>query len=182
MQINETFHGFLVKSITEIKEIDAKLFECDHVKSGARLCFLDREDENKTFSIAFKTIPEDSTGVFHIIEHAVLCGSEKYPVKEPFVELLKGSLNTFLNAMTFSDKTMYPISTRNDKDFLNLTSVYLDAVFHPAILENPNIFRQEGWHYELDEETGELTRSGVVFSEMKGAFSSPDDLASFHLW
>ncbi len=181
MQINETIHGFKVKAATEIKEIKATLFECEHLKSGARLFFLDREDENKTFSIAFKTIPTDSTGVFHIIEHAVLCGSKKYPVKEPFVELLKGSLNTFLNAMTFSDKTMYPVASRNDKDFMNLTSVYLDAVFHPAILENPNIFRQEGWHLELDEETGELTRSGVVLNEMRGAFSSPDDLASYHI-
>ena len=181
MQINGKLHGFTVKNKTEIKEINAALFELYHDKSGARLFFLDREDENKTFSITFKTIPTDSTGVFHIIEHAVLCGSKKYPVKEPFVELLKGSLNTFLNAMTFSDKTMYPISTRNDKDFLNLTSVYLDAVFHPAILENPNIFRQEGWHYELDGESGELTRSGVVLNEMKGAYSSPDDVASFHL-
>ena len=180
MQTNETTYGFKVKSKTEIEEIKATLFECEHIKSGARLFFLDREDENKTFSITFKTIPTDSTGVFHIIEHAVLCGSKKYPVKEPFVELLKGSLNTFLNAMTFSDKTMYPISTRNDKDFLNLTSVYLDAVFHPAILENANIFRQEGWHYELDGD-GELTRSGVVLSEMRGAFSSPDDIASYHL-
>lgn len=180
MQQNDKIHGFTVRSKTEIKEIKAALFTMEHEKSGAKLYFLDREDENKTFSITFKTIPNDSTGVFHIIEHAVLCGSKKYPVKEPFVELLKGSLNTFLNAMTFSDKTMYPISTRNDKDFLNLTAVYLDAVFHPAILENPNIFRQEGWHYELDE-SGELTRSGVVLNEMKGAFSSPDDLASFHL-
>lgn len=128
MQINETTYGFKVKTKTVIEEINATLFECEHIKSGARLFFLDREDENKTFSITFKTIPTDSTGVFHIIEHAVLCGSKKYPVKEPFVELLKGSLNTFLNAMTFSDKTMYPISTRNDKDFLNLTSVYLDAL------------------------------------------------------
>lgn len=180
MQINETTYGFKVKTKTVIEEINATLFECEHIKSGARLFFLDREDENKTFSITFKTIPTDSTGVFHIIEHAVLCGSKKYPVKEPFVELLKGSLNTFLNAMTFSDKTMYPISTRNDKDFLNLTSVYLDAVFHPAILENPNIFRQEGWHYELSQE-GVLTRSGVVLNEMKGAFSSPDDVASYHI-
>ena len=180
MQINDIIHGFAVKGKSEIEEIKATLFECEHIKSGARLFFLDRDDENKTFSITFKTIPTDSTGVFHIIEHAVLCGSKKYPVKEPFVELLKGSLNTFLNAMTFSDKTMYPISTRNDKDFLNLTSVYLDAVLHPAILENPNIFRQEGWHYELDGD-GELTRSGVVLNEMKGAFSSPDDIASFHL-
>ncbi len=181
MKINEKLHGFTVNKITEIDEISAVLVEMTHKKSGAKLNFLDREDENKTFSIAFKTIPEDSTGVFHIIEHSVLCGSEKYPVKEPFVELLKGSLNTFLNAMTFPDKTMYPVASRNDKDFLNLISVYLDAVLHPAILTNPNIFRQEGWHYELDGEDGVLTRSGVVLNEMKGAFSSPDELAGYHI-
>ena len=180
MKINQMLHGFTVNKITEIEEISATLVQMTH-RCGARLNFLDREDENKTFSITFKTIPEDSTGVFHIIEHSVLCGSEKYPVKEPFVELLKGSLNTFLNAMTFPDKTMYPVSSRNDKDFLNLMSVYLDAVLHPAILKNPNIFRQEGWHYELDSSEGSLSRSGVVLNEMKGAFSSPDELASYHI-
>ncbi len=181
MKINDRLHGFTVTAITEVTEISAALIEMRHEKSGARLNFLDREDENKTFAITFKTIPEDSTGVFHIIEHSVLCGSEKYPVKEPFVELLKGSLNTFLNAMTFPDKTMYPIASRNDKDFLNLMSVYLDAVLHPAILKNPNIFRQEGWHYLLDGKGGALTRSGVVLNEMKGAFSSPDELAMHHI-
>ncbi len=181
MKINDKIHGFCVKRITEIPEISATLVEMLHEKSEAKLNFLDREDENKTFSITFKTIPEDSTGVFHIIEHSVLCGSEKYPVKEPFVELLKGSLNTFLNAMTFPDKTMYPVSSRNDKDFLNLMSVYLDAVLHPAILSNPDIFRQEGWHYELNSLDGSLKRSGVVLNEMKGAFSSPDELASYHI-
>ena len=165
----------------EIPELEATLHKMEHAKSGARLFFLEREDENKTFSIAFKTIPEDSTGVFHIIEHSVLCGSKKYRVKEPFVELLKGSLNTFLNALTFPDKTMYPVASRNDRDFLNLMSVYLDAVLHPAILENKNIFLQEGWHYELDAESGKLTRNGVVLNEMRGAFSSPDELAYYHL-
>ena len=181
LNANQTVHGFNVNKITEIHEIKARLIEMKHEKSGASLLFLDREDDNKTFSIAFKTIPEDSTGVFHIIEHSVLCGSEKYPVKEPFVELLKGSLHTFLNAMTFPDKTMYPISTRNDKDYLNLVSVYMDAVLHPAILNNPNIFLQEGWHYELSDETGELSRSGVVLNEMRGAFSSPDELEMYHI-
>ena len=181
MKINETLYGFRILREKEIKDISATLYEATHEKSGARLIFLDREDENKTFSITFKTIPEDSTGVFHIIEHSVLCGSRKYTTKEPFVDLLKGSLNTFLNAMTFPDKTMYPVSSRNDKDFLNLTDVYLDAVFHPAILGEENIFRQEGWHYEYNEESGELYRSGVVLSEMQGAFSSPDDVASYHI-
>ncbi len=176
LNINDTLHGFKVKRKTEIKDISATLYEMEYERCGTRLLYLDRPDENKTFSIAFKTIPEDSTGVFHIIEHSVLCGSEKYPVKEPFVELLKGSLQTFLNAMTYPDKTVYPIATRNDKDFLNLMSVYLDAVLHPAMLKNKSIFLQEGWHYELDE-SGALTRSGVVLNEMKGAFSSADEVA-----
>ena len=174
-------HGFVLKRETEIPDIKATLFETEHIKSGARLLFLDREDENKTFSIAFKTIPEDNTGVFHIIEHSVLCGSEKYPVKEPFVELLKGSLNTFLNAMTFPDKTMYPFSSRNDKDFSNLLSVYMDAVLHPRILKNENIFRQEGWHYVLGEKDGEMTYSGVVLNEMRGAYSSPETVSYYSL-
>lgn len=181
MKINDLIYGFKINRATEISDIGATLFEACHLKSGARLLFLEREDENKTFSITFKTIPDDSTGVFHIIEHAVLCGSRKYRTKEPFVDLLKGSLNTFLNAMTFPDKTMYPVASRNDKDFQNLVSVYLDAVFHPAILENENIFKQEGWHYEWDEEKGELSTSGVVLNEMRGAFSSPDELATYHI-
>ena len=181
LKLGEILYGFKVKKISEVPEIAATLYEMEYEKCGARLCFLDREDENKTFSIAFKTIPEDSTGVFHIIEHSVLCGSKKYPAKEPFVELLKSSLQTFLNAMTFPDKTVYPVSSRNDKDFLNLMSVYLDAVFFPAILENPNIFRQEGWHYELDSKDGEITTSGVVLNEMRGAFSSADELAGYHI-
>ncbi len=181
MKTNEKIHGFKIYGITAVEEIQAKLYKMKHEKSGARLLFLDREDENKTFSIAFKTIPEDSTGVFHIIEHSVLCGSDRYTVKEPFVELLKGSLNTFLNAMTFPDKTMYPVASRNDKDFMNLMSVYLDAVFHPMILREPKIFSQEGWHYELDPESRALTRSGVVLNEMRGAFSSPDEVASYHI-
>ncbi len=181
MKVSEILYGFKVKKSTEITDIGATLFEAEHIKSGARLMFLEREDENKTFSITFKTLPTDSTGVFHIIEHSVLNGSKKYPVKEPFVELLKGSLNTFLNAMTFPDKTMYPVASRNDKDFLNLVSVYLDAVFHPAILEEPRIFYQEGWHYELDSKDADLKTSGVVLNEMRGAFSSPDEVASYHI-
>ena len=182
LNVQDKIHGFTVKKKTYVTDEGATLYEMEYDKCGTRLLFLDREDENKTFAITFKTIPEDSTGVFHIIEHSVLCGSAKYPVKEPFVELLKGSLQTFLNAMTFPDKTMYPISTRNDRDYLNLMSVYMDAVLHPAILSNPNIFRQEGWHYELkDGADGELTRSGVVLNEMRGAFSSADELELYHL-
>ncbi|MDE7260592.1 MAG: insulinase family protein, partial [Oscillospiraceae bacterium] len=147
----------------------------EHKKSGARLVWLEREEENKTFSIAFQTQPSDDTGIFHILEHSVLCGSDRYPVKEPFVELLKSSLNTFLNAMTFPDKTVYPVSSRNDQDFINLMRVYMDAVLHPLIHSKPEIFGQEGWHYELDE-NGEPSYKGVVFNEMKGAMSSPDEI------
>ncbi len=175
LKIGDKLSGFVVKSRKEIYDIDAVMYEMEHEKCGARLVFLDRDDENKTFSVGFKTIPENSTGVFHIIEHSVLCGSEKYPVKEPFVELLKSSLQTFLNAVTFPDKTVYPISSRNDRDFMNLASVYLDAVFHPAMLTNKAVFLQEGWRRELDE-NGNLSYNGVVFNEMKGAYSSPEEL------
>ena len=172
----ELIHGFEFISEKELPELGGKLREAVYRKNGAKLLFIDREDSNKTFAIAFKTIPEDSTGVFHIIEHSVLCGSEKYPVKEPFVELLKGSLKTFLNAFTFPDKTMYPVSSRNDKDFLNLTKVYMDAVLHPVAMTKPDIFYQEGWHHELHSKDEEMTYKGVVFNEMKGAYSSADEL------
>ena len=131
MQINEIIHGFKFTSQRPLPELSATLWEATYTKNGARLLFIERDERNKTFAITFKTIPEDDTGVFHILEHSVLCGSEKYPVKEPFVELLKGSLKTFLNAFTFPDKTMYPVSSRNDKDFLNLVDVYMDATLHP---------------------------------------------------
>ncbi len=168
-------HGFLPVSTTDISSLSGKLHLYCHIKTGAELCWLERDCDNKTFCVSFQTIPENDTGVFHILEHSVLCGSEKYPVKEPFVELLKGSLNTFLNAMTFPDKTVYPVSSRNDKDFRNLMHIYLDAVFCPNIYCNPNIFLQEGWHYELDEK-GNPHYVGVVFGEMKGAFSSVDEI------
>lgn len=147
-----------------------------HKKSGARVALLSNEDENKVFSIAFRTPPKDSTGVAHIVEHTVLCGSRKFPLKDPFVELAKGSLNTFLNAMTFPDKTMYPIASCNDADFQNLMDVYLDAVFYPNIYKEEKIFRQEGWHYHLEEAGAPLTYNGVVYNEMKGVFSSPDEM------
>ena len=175
MKEKDTLYGFTVKNIIEAEDISATIYEMEHNTCGAKLVYLEREDENKTFAIGFKTIPEDSTGVFHILEHSVLCGSKKYPVKEPFVELLKSSLQTFLNAMTYPDKTIYPVSTRNDKDFLNLADVYLDAVLNPAIISCENIFRQEGWHYELTDD-GELLTKGVVLNEMRGAYSSPDEL------
>lgn len=175
LKIGDKISGFTVKRSKEIKDIDAFMYEMEYEKCGAKLIFLDREDENKTFSVGFKTVPENSTGVFHIIEHSVLCGSEKFPVKEPFVELLKSSLQTFLNAMTFPDKTVYPVSSRNEKDFINLATVYLDAVFKPKMLTNKAIFLQEGWRRELDSE-GKLSYNGVVFNEMKGAYSSPEEL------
>ncbi|MFR4352869.1 MAG: insulinase family protein [Roseburia sp.] len=147
-----------------------------HKKSGARVTAILNDDENKVFYIGFRTPPEDSTGVPHIIEHTVLCGSEKYPVKDPFVELVKGSLNTFLNAMTYPDKTVYPVASCNETDFQNLMSVYMDAVLHPNIYKYEEIFRQEGWHYELEDKEAPITINGVVYNEMKGAFSSPDDV------
>lgn len=176
MKTNEILHGFVVKAEWPVEELAATLWEMEHEKTGAKLIWLDRSEENKTFGIAFQTQPWDDTGVFHILEHSVLCGSEKYPVKEPFVELLKTSLKTFLNAFTFPDKTLYPVCSRNDQDFLNLIRVYMDAVLHPQIYNKPEIFYQEGWHYELSED-GEATYKGVVFNEMKGAYASPDELS-----
>lgn len=165
--------GFTVDRIRKEKELDGSMVEMTHGKTGAQLVWIDNNAENKLFCIGFKTLPEDSTGVFHILEHSVLCGSDKYPVKEPFVDLLKSSMNTFLNAMTFPDKTVYPVSSRNKRDFLNLTSVYLDAVFAPKLRENPGIFHQEGIHTEFND--GVPSYKGVVFNEMKGAMSSVDD-------
>lgn len=176
MNLNETAarHGFCVDRVRESKELHGKMVEMHHEKTGAQLAWVDNGEVNKTFCVAFKTLPEDSTGVFHILEHSVLCGSAKYPVREPFVELMKSSMATFLNAMTFPDKTIYPVSSRNEQDFLNLTEVYLDAVFAPRILQDPNIFYQEGWHIELDENGAPLYK-GVVFNEMKGAMSDVDE-------
>ncbi|MCD8397955.1 MAG: insulinase family protein [Lachnospiraceae bacterium] len=147
-----------------------------HKKSGARVLVLQNDDENKVFDIAFKTLPTNNTGVPHIMEHSVLCGSRKFPMKDPFVELVKGSLNTFLNAMTYPDKTVYPIASCNDKDFCNLMDVYLDAVFYPNIYQNEQIFRQEGWSYQLEDAADEIEINGVVYNEMKGAYSSPEDV------
>ena len=176
MEINDIVHGFRLLKKTYIPEVVSTAYEFKHEKSGARLLFLENKDDNKVFSIAFRTPPHDDTGVAHIVEHSVLCGSRKYPLKEPFVELAKGSLNTFLNAMTFPDKTMYPIASQNDKDFQNLMDVYLDAVFYPAMYNDEDVLRQEGWHYEIENAADPLTYSGVVYNEMKGALSSPDDL------
>lgn len=175
METNDVIHGFRLVRKRDLPDTNGTLYEFNHEKTGAQLIWHDRKDENKTFTITFKTIPENDTGVFHMLEHSVLNGSEKYPVREPFVELLKGSMQTFLNAFTYPDKTMYPVSSRNPKDFMNLMSVYLDAVFHPAIYQNPNIFYQEGWHYEIRKKEDEPVFKGVVLNEMKGAFSSVDE-------
>lgn len=165
--------GYELVSSEVLDEIKSVGLVYKHVKSGARVVVVSNDDENKVFSIGFRTPPTDSTGVAHIIEHSVLCGSKKYPPKDPFIELAKGSLNTFLNAITYPDKTIYPIASCNDKDYQNLMNVYLDAVFYPNIYKNEKIFKQEGWHYELDSEDGEVIYNGVVYNEMKGAFSSP---------
>ena len=180
MKINDKLSGFTVKEEHELSGLGARLFVMEHIKTGARLVYLDREDENKTFSVAFKTLPSDSTGVFHIIEHSVLCGSEKFRLKDPFVELLSGSLNTFLNAMTFGDKTMYPVASTNEKEFMSLAEVYLDAVFNPLAVRSEEAFMQEGWHYEFDE-AGELSFKGVVLNEMRGDYSSPESVADRHI-
>lgn len=174
-----TISGFDVTSCKVLPELDADAYVLHHRASGARLLYLACEDENKAFSIAFKTPPTDDTGVFHILEHSVLCGSTKFPVKEPFVDLIKSSMQTFLNAMTYPDKTVYPVASTNEQDLLNLMDVYMDAVLNPAIYTKRAIFEQEGWHYELDVPegaplaAGTLRYNGVVFNEMKGALSDP---------
>ena len=160
----------------QIKDLNSYGRILKHKKTGAKVVLLENDDENKVFYIGFRTPPTDSTGVAHILEHSVLCGSKSFPSKDPFVELAKGSLNTFLNAMTYPDKTVYPVASCNDKDFQNLMHVYLDAVFYPNIYSEPKIFMQEGWHYHLEEDTDSLKYNGVVYNEMKGAFSSPDDV------
>ena len=177
----ENLSAYEVKDHRFIEEMNSEGIVLEHRKSGARLFLMSNDDDNKVFSIGFRTPPADSTGLPHILEHSVLEGSEKFPVKDPFVELVKGSLNTFLNAMTYPDKTVYPVASCNDKDFQNLMDVYLDGVFHPSIYKEPKIFKQEGWHYELPSEDEPLTVNGVVYNEMKGAFSSPESVLEVHL-
>ena len=157
----------------ELQDIHSKGWLLRHKKTGARVMLIENSDENKVFNIAFRTPPKNSTGVAHILEHSVLCGSREFPLKDPFVELVKGSLNTFLNAMTYPDKTCYPVASCNDRDFQNLMHVYLDAVFYPNIYKKEEIFRQEGWHYELTDADAPISYKGVVYNEMKGAFNSP---------
>ena len=158
----------------ELVGIQAKGYLLRHKKSKARILLIEKDDNNKVFSISFRTPPGNSTGVPHIMEHSVLCGSKNFPAKDPFVELVKGSLNTFLNAVTYPDKTIYPVASCNDKDFQNLMHVYMDAVFYPNIYEHEEIFRQEGWSYKLNSPEDKLEYNGVVYNEMKGAFSSPE--------
>lgn len=172
----EDIKSYEIVEKRNIDDIGSMSYLLKHKKTGARVALLCNDDENKVFYIGFRTPPEDSTGVPHIIEHTVLCGSKQFPLKDPFVELVKGSLNTFLNAMTYSDKTVYPVASCNDKDFQNLMHVYLDAVFYPNIYNEEKIFRQEGWHYELEDESAPITINGVVYNEMKGAFSAPDEI------
>lgn len=170
----ENLTAYTVVEKKELKEVNGYGYILSHNKTKARVAVIENDDTNKVFTIGFRTPPADDTGVPHITEHSVLCGSRKFPVKDPFVELCKGSLNTFLNAMTYSDKTVYPLASLNEKDFHNLMHVYMDAVFYPDMYEKKEIMMQEGWHYEIDEETGELTYNGVVFNEMKGVYSSPE--------
>lgn len=173
MNINRLTNYELIQQ-KELKDLKSEGYLLRHKKSGARVLLMENDDENKVFTIGFRTPPEDSTGLPHILEHSVLCGSKNFPVKDPFVELVKGSLNTFLNAMTYPDKTVYPIASCNEKDFQNLMHVYMDAVFYPNIYEHDEIFRQEGWSYQLESKEDALTYNGVVYNEMKGAFSSPE--------
>lgn len=174
----EDIKAYDLIEIHPLEDIDSEGYILKHKKSGARITLVSNKDENKVFYVGFRTPPTDSTGVAHIIEHSVLCGSEKFPCKDPFVELVKGSLNTFLNAMTYPDKTVYPVASCNDKDFANLMDVYLNAVFYPNIYKKSEIFKQEGWHYELESLTDPITINGVVYNEMKGAFSSPEGVVA----
>jgi Zn-dependent M16 (insulinase) family peptidase len=176
MTAPKNLHGFELVKEEFVPEYNAKGFLFRHKKTGAELMSLSSDDENKSFGVTFRTPPQNSTGIPHILEHSVLCGSRKYPIKEPFVELIKGSLNTFLNAMTYPDRTCYPVASCNLADFYNLVDVYLDAVFHPKCIENERTFEQEGWHYELNDKDEDLTFKGVVFNEMKGVYSSPDSV------
>lgn len=175
-KIGRTYHGFTLHTIEKLQDINSTGYHFRHDKSGAELVYLVNSDPNKVFSITFRTPPWDNTGLPHILEHSVLCGSRKFPVKEPFVELIKGSLNTFLNAMTYPDKTLYPVASMNPKDFMNLMDVYMDAVLYPQIDKVPEIFYQEGWHYHLEKPEDPLTINGVVYNEMLGAFSTAESV------
>ena len=168
------YKGYKLIQEKYIKDVNSDCILLEHEKTGARVFLMKNDDDNKTFSIGFKTIPKDNTGICHIIEHCVLSGSRKFQTKEPFMDMVKISTATFLNAMTFPDKTVYPVSSRNEKDFKNLMDVYMDAVFYPAMKSDRRIFMQEGWHYELENEEDEFNIKGVVYNEMKGAYSVPE--------
>ena len=174
LKVNDILCGFRITRCRSLSEIGGTMVEMCHEKTGGEVCWIDNGNRNKLFAIVFKTLPSDDTGVFHILEHTTLCGSEKYPVREPFVELMKSSMNNFLNAMTGPDYTVYPVSSRSVRDYLNLVSVYLDAVFRPRLTSDKNIFLQEGWH--IEETDGQPAFKGVVFNEMKGDISSPDSV------
>ncbi|RHP45020.1 insulinase family protein [Clostridium sp. AF32-12BH] len=176
MEAIEKLDAYRVVEHKTIEEMQSEGIVLEHKKTKARLFLVSNDDENKVFCIGFRTPPDNDCGLPHILEHSVLCGSDKFPLKDPFVELVKGSLNTFLNAMTYSDKTVYPVASCNDKDFQNLMDVYMDAVLHPNIYKEEKIFRQEGWHYELESKDAPLIYNGVVYNEMKGAYSSPESL------
>ena len=178
LKVGKNISGFKLESKKWIEDICSTAMIFKHIKSGAKLIYLQNEDENKVFSISFRTPVNDNTGVNHIIEHSVLCGSKEYPVKDPFIIMTKQSLNTFINAFTGPDFTMYPVASKNEKDFENLMSVYLDAVFYPNISKDSRILKQEGWHYEVNSETGELNYNGIVYNEMKGKYSSPEVILS----
>ncbi len=176
MKTIEDLTQYRIVKKKDMPDLNSKGYLLQHIRSGARVFIVSNDDKNKVFYIAFRTPPVDSTGTPHILEHTVLCGSKKYKAKDPFIELAKGSLNTFLNAMTYPDRTVFPVASTNDKDFANLSDVYMDSVLHPAIYDNKKIFQQEGWHYELMSEKDELKYNGVVYNEMKGAYSTPDDV------
>ncbi|WP_102398739.1 insulinase family protein [Haloimpatiens massiliensis] len=181
-KVNEMYYGFKLLEENKIDEIQSVARVFEHLKSGARLLHLENKDDNKVFCISFRTTPTDSTGVAHILEHSVLCGSRKFKTKDPFGDIAKSSLNTFLNAMTYPDRTSYPVASRNQKDFMNLMDVYLDAVLYPNIYENHQILRQEGWRYETDPKTDKLIYKGVVYSEMQGALSSPQEVLAGEIY
>lgn len=181
-KINEIYHGFKLLTEEEINEVQSMARVFEHIKSGAKLLHLENEDDNKLFSIGFRTTPTDNTGLPHILEHSVLCGSRKFKTKDPFTDMKKSSLNTFLDAATDPDKTIYPVSSRNHRDFMNLMDLYLDAVLYPRIYKDHEILRQEGWRYEIDPETDKLTYKGIVYSEMQGALSSPEEVLSGQIY
>ena len=176
MEINEVKYGFKLISVEKMEDINSTLYQYEHLKSGGKVAYLANDDTNCCFAIGFRTLPEDSTGVCHIIEHSVLCGSKRFPLKEPFVNLIKSSLATFLNAFTAYDWTMYPFSSQTPKDFHNILEIYLDAVFNPISMENEKPFLQEGWHLELNDVNDTPSYKGVVYNEMKGAMSSVDEV------